>query len=137
MRTPESLLDEVEMLHTRYGIREIFDDTGTFPCGEWLHEFCNGMVERDLAFKIRIGCNMRFGALKEEDYKLMGKAGFRFILYGLESANQNTLDRLAERHDKRDGMGDVQVGEEIRDGSSSHNHDGLSMGDLRRREKNR
>lgn len=93
-RTPESLLDEVEMLYKRYGIREIFDDTGTFPAGAWLKGFANGMVERDLAFKIRIGCNMRFGALKEEDYKLMGKAGFRFILYGLESANQKTLDRL-------------------------------------------
>ena len=61
------------MLHKRYGIREIFDDTGTFPCGTWLTEFCNGMVERDLAYKIRIGCNMRFGALKEEDYKLDGE----------------------------------------------------------------
>ncbi len=94
VRTPESLLDEVEMLYKKYGIREIFDDTGTFPAGSWLIQFCNGMIERDLAFKIRIGCNMRFGALKEDDYKLMGKAGFRFILYGLESANQKTLDRL-------------------------------------------
>ena len=94
VRTPESLLDEVEMLHKRYGIREIFDDTGTFPAGAWLREFCSGMIERDLAFRIRIGCNMRFGALKQEDYRLMGKAGFRFILYGLESANQETLDRL-------------------------------------------
>ena len=74
--------------------REIFDDTGTFPAGQWLHTFCQGMVDRDLAFKIRIGCNMRFGALKEREYSLMGKAGFRFILYGLESANQKTLDRL-------------------------------------------
>lgn len=93
-RSPESLLDEVEMLHKRYGIREVFDDTGTFPAGNWLTTFCEGMVERDLAFKIRIGCNMRFGALKEADYERMGRAGFRFILYGLESANQNTLDKL-------------------------------------------
>jgi len=94
MRRPESLVDEIEMLHTRYGIREVFDDTGTFPCGYWLREFCNGIIERSLAFKVRIGCNMRFGVLKEDDYRLMGKAGFRFILYGLESANQKTLNRL-------------------------------------------
>jgi radical SAM superfamily enzyme YgiQ (UPF0313 family) len=37
---------------------------------------------------------MRFGLLTQEHYVLMGKAGFRFILYGLESANQKTLDRL-------------------------------------------
>lgn len=94
MRTPESLLDEVEMLHKRYGMKEVFDDTGTFPAGVWLRDFCAGMIERGLASKVKIGCNMRFGALREEDYKLMGRAGFRFILYGLESANQGTLDRL-------------------------------------------
>lgn len=94
VRSPQSLLDEVEMLHRRYGIREIFDDTGTFPGGSWLREFCHGLIDRDLAFKVKMGCNMRFGALKEEDYRLMGEAGFRFILYGLESANQKTLDRL-------------------------------------------
>ena len=37
---------------------------------------------------------MRLKALNQDEYNLMGKAGFRFILYGLESANQNTLDRI-------------------------------------------
>jgi radical SAM superfamily enzyme YgiQ (UPF0313 family) len=37
---------------------------------------------------------MRVNALKEEDYALMGRAGFRFLLVGMESANQKTLDRL-------------------------------------------
>ncbi|HDQ25924.1 MAG TPA: B12-binding domain-containing radical SAM protein, partial [bacterium] len=32
-RTPESLLAEIDMLRKKYGIREIFDDTGTFPRG--------------------------------------------------------------------------------------------------------
>jgi radical SAM superfamily enzyme YgiQ (UPF0313 family) len=37
---------------------------------------------------------MRFGALTEDDYKLMKSAGFRLLLFGLESANQATLDRI-------------------------------------------
>jgi len=37
---------------------------------------------------------MRFGALNQEQYNLMGKANFRFILYGLESSNQDTLDHI-------------------------------------------
>ena len=38
---------------------------------------------------------MRFNSsLSQEDYNLMAKAGFRFLLYGLESANQKTLNRL-------------------------------------------
>lgn len=37
---------------------------------------------------------MRFNALKQEDYRLMKKAGFRLLKFGLESANQKTLDKL-------------------------------------------
>ena len=37
---------------------------------------------------------MRLNALTSEYYELMGKANFRFILYGMESANQYTLDKL-------------------------------------------
>ncbi len=92
-KSPEELLDEVGHI-VDMGIKEIFDDTGTFPVGPWLKKFCEGMIERGYSKKIKIGCNMRFGALSEEEYMLMGKAGFRFILYGFESANQKTLDML-------------------------------------------
>jgi radical SAM superfamily enzyme YgiQ (UPF0313 family) len=37
---------------------------------------------------------MRFGALSAEEFKLMKKANFRLLLFGLESANQSTLDRI-------------------------------------------
>lgn len=94
VRRPESYLDEVEMLVDKYGVKEIFDDTGTFPVGLWLKKFCQGMIERGLNKEVFIGCNMRFGALSSDEYKMMKKAGFRFILYGLESANQKTLDML-------------------------------------------
>jgi radical SAM superfamily enzyme YgiQ (UPF0313 family) len=52
------------------------------------------MIERGYNKKIQISCNMRFGALKREDYRLMRKAGFRMLLFGIESGNQATLDRL-------------------------------------------
>ncbi|MBI9030483.1 radical SAM protein [bacterium] len=93
-RSPESLLDEIGMLIEQYGVKSIMDDTGTFPVGQWLRTFCTGMIERGYNKKVEIHCNMRVNALTEEDYKLMGKAGFRFLLVGMESANQQTLDRL-------------------------------------------
>ncbi len=93
-RTPESLLDEIGKLIEKYRVREVFDDTGTFPTGKWLEKFCNGMIERGYNEKIYLSCNMRFGVLKQEHYDLMRKAGFRMLLFGLESANQGTLDRL-------------------------------------------
>jgi len=93
-RKPENVLDEIGELIEKYQVKEIMDDTGTFPVGEWLREFCLGMIKRGYNKKIYFDCNMRFGVLTKEDYELMAKAGFRFLLYGLESANQETVDRL-------------------------------------------
>jgi radical SAM superfamily enzyme YgiQ (UPF0313 family) len=75
-------------------VREIMDDTGSFPIAEWLKIFCEGVIKRGYNKKIYLDCNMRFGALSLEDYLLMKKANFRLLLFGLESANQNTLNRL-------------------------------------------
>jgi len=94
VRGVENVLDEIGQLIKKYGVREIMDDTGTFPVGEWLRQFCRGMIKRGYNKKINFDCNMRFGALKKDDYCLMAKAGFRFLLYGLESASQKTIDRL-------------------------------------------
>ncbi|HEX8923200.1 MAG TPA: radical SAM protein [Patescibacteria group bacterium] len=88
------MIREVENLVNNYGIKEIFDDTGTLPTGIWLKKFCGELISRGLNKKVTIGCNMRFAALNQEQYDLMAKAGFRFILYGLESSNQVTLDRI-------------------------------------------
>jgi len=88
------MLDEIGMLIEKYHVREIMDDAGTFPIGPWLRQFCEGMIERGYNKKIRLDCNMRLKGLNQEEYNLMRKAGFRFILYGLESANQKTLDRI-------------------------------------------
>ena len=93
-RDVENVLAEIGMLIERHKIREIMDDTGTFPKGDWLRDFCKGMINRGYHKKIYLDCNMRFGALNYEDFCLMRKANFRLLLFGLESANQNTLDRI-------------------------------------------
>jgi radical SAM superfamily enzyme YgiQ (UPF0313 family) len=91
----EKALNEVGYLIEKYKIKEIMDDSGSFPTGDWLREFCQGMIKRGYHEKVRMNCNMRFNdGLDQKDYQLMGKAGFRFILYGLESASQETLDKI-------------------------------------------
>ena len=88
-------LNEIGHIIDNYPIKEIMDDSGTFPNGNWLREFCNGMINRGYNKRARINCNMRFNSgLSKQDYELMGKAGFRFLLYGLESVNQKTLDKI-------------------------------------------
>jgi radical SAM superfamily enzyme YgiQ (UPF0313 family) len=96
MRDPIDVVNEIGQLIEKYGIREIMDDAGSFPVGEWLTTFCNEMIARGYHKRVRIDCNMRFGRLTEADFRLMRKAGFRLVLFGLESANQSTLDRLVK-----------------------------------------
>jgi len=94
IRKPELLVDEIGMLIDNYDVKEVFDDTGSFPVGSWLRRFCELMIEHGYNDEVYFSCNMRFGILTFEDYKFMKKAGFRMLLFGLESANQRTLDLL-------------------------------------------
>lgn len=83
-----SVLDVHEELKSikDLGFKEVFDDSGTFPVGEWLEEFL-GMENPGLV----MGCNMR---MIEAPYRRMKRWGFRMMLFGIESANQKTLDRI-------------------------------------------
>jgi radical SAM superfamily enzyme YgiQ (UPF0313 family) len=94
VRSVKNVLDEIGLLIKNYNIKEIFDDSGTLNVGKWLEDLCYGLIERGYSKKIKYSCNMRFNALKLEDYKLMKKANFRLLKFGLESANQKTLDKL-------------------------------------------
>lgn len=93
-RSVEKALDEVGSL-IKLGVKEIMEDSGTLPVGKWLEDFCEGLIERDYNKKVVLDCNMRLNAIKNPKiWKLMKKAGFRMILFGLESINQKTLDKI-------------------------------------------
>ncbi len=97
-------IKEIENLVYNFKVKEIFDDSGTLSVGPWLKELCQELINRGLNKKVKIGCNMRFGALSLKEYQLMYKAGFRFILYGLESANQKTLDFVNKNEKTSDAL---------------------------------
>ena len=94
VQSVDRLLDDIENNLIPLWVKEIFDDSGSFPAWERLLTFCKWMIERWLHKKITFSCNMRFGTLSKEHYVLMAKANFRYVLYGVESANQKTLDMI-------------------------------------------
>ena len=98
VRTVDHVLTEIEDC-IGLGFRELFDDAGTIPINDWLHEFCEKMIKSGFNKRVRIGCNLK--PIKQ-DFKLMREAGFRFILVGVESANQETINRIqkGQRCDK-------------------------------------
>lgn len=90
VRSVDHVLEEIDDLIAN-GYKEVFDDSGTFPMAAWLEEFCTKMIKSRRNKKIVFGCNLK--PIKA-DFKLMKEAGFRFVLVGVESANQETLDRI-------------------------------------------
>lgn len=97
VRDVDNVLNEIGQLIEKYRVREIMDDTGTLPVGDWLREFCYGIIKRGYNKKIYLDCNFRFGSASFDEYKLMKKAGYRLLLFGLESANQKTLDKINKK----------------------------------------
>lgn len=96
-RKPDNLLDEIGYLIDEFGAREIFDDSGTFPGGNWLRTFCEGMIERGYNREILFSCNLRFDYMVDPKVpKLMKRAGFRKVKSGLESANDETLIKIGK-----------------------------------------
>lgn len=97
MMPVERSLHEYETLINKYGVREIFDDSGVWYRGADARRFASGIIDRGLHKKgCYFGINSRFEYLDEETLKLMGKANFRFILLGLEAADEETLHRLSK-----------------------------------------
>lgn len=92
--SPERLATEMEFLISRYGAREIFDDTGALPTGNWLIRLCNEMIDRKINEKVIFDCNFRFDYFTPRNCELMKKAGFRKLILGIESASERTIDIL-------------------------------------------
>jgi len=89
-RSVSSMIQELGDLWMS-GMNEVFDDSATFPDGEWLKEFCEEKIESGIK-DLHFSCNMRIDS--DVDFDLMKRAGFRMVLFGIESANQKTLDKL-------------------------------------------
>ena len=96
LRSVDHVIEEIDDL-IAHGYKEVFDDSGTFPVGAWLEEFCQKMQSRKK--HIMIGCNMKPIKL---DYKMMANAGFKFMLVGIESANQRTVDKIQKGQKSED-----------------------------------
>lgn len=100
-RSPNNIVDEVEMLNNHYGINEVFfqDDTMNVD-GDWFYNVCNeiirrkqqGRIKKNMAFKAPFRVNSRL--LDESLLAKAKEAGFWIIFYGVESGNQRVLDTI-------------------------------------------
>ncbi|MFQ5716034.1 MAG: B12-binding domain-containing radical SAM protein [Nitrospinales bacterium] len=92
-RSPKSIIDEVQECTEKYGVKNFLLASETFTYNKkWALEICNEILDRNL--KISWNCNTRADRIDEELVEWMKRAGCHAIAMGLESGNQDTLDRM-------------------------------------------
>ncbi|MEM3069011.1 MAG: radical SAM protein [Nitrososphaerales archaeon] len=89
-RSPENILEELEMLYHQ-GFRQIIFVDDNFALNQKrVIELCNLMKKNKI--DMDWVCDARVDCISMDALRAMAKAGCRIIYYGMESANQRILD---------------------------------------------
>lgn len=92
-RSPKCVVDEIEFLIKNYKVKEIkfYDDLFTKD-KKRVFEICNEILKRKI--DISWSCSARVDSVTLELLKIMKKAGCWQIDYGIESGNQEVLNKM-------------------------------------------
>jgi len=95
-RSAEKIIEEIELLQKKYGVKEIqfYDDTFTANRLN-LKKFCNLILEKKL--KISWCCFSRVDTVDKETLALMKKAHCHQVMFGVESADQTILNNINKK----------------------------------------
>lgn len=92
-RSVESIIGELKECVERYGIREFLFHGDTFTINKrWLLNLCQAIIDAKL--DIRWGCNSRVDTMDDERAAAMKAAGCWVVAFGIESGNQDMLNRM-------------------------------------------
>ena len=90
------VVDEMEHLIYRYGVRKIFFHDDTFNLGiERVKRICTEIMDRKL--RVRWGVSCRVVPVSQEMIDVMVEAGCRHICWGVESGSEQMLRRINKK----------------------------------------
>jgi radical SAM superfamily enzyme YgiQ (UPF0313 family) len=94
-RSVKNVIDEIEMLIKRFGVREIHlsDDNFTL-IRKHVEDFCNGLKERKINISWQCPNGVRVDTLDIKLLKKMKESGCYALGLGIESGNRNILKRI-------------------------------------------
>jgi len=96
LRSPKNVVDEIEFIIKEYGIKEIFDETDEFNGNKkWAKEVCDEIIKRNLGIAWK--AQMRVDNIDSELVAKLKQSGFWMGLFGLESANDRTLEGIDKK----------------------------------------
>ncbi len=107
-RSIPNVLEEIELLYNRYGIRKIrFDDYDFLLKKQRAVTLCNAFIKKHL--KIRWECTTRPDAVDGKLLRLMRLAGCRTIHFGLESGSPRILKTLGKPLDIKKAVKNIRL----------------------------
>jgi radical SAM superfamily enzyme YgiQ (UPF0313 family) len=96
-REPSQVLDEVQEVVERFGVRRIMFQDQIFTLDrKHTTAVCQGLIERGLAAKIEWRCQTRLNGMKNELLKLMHDAGCAEIYTGLETGSDTIQGEISK-----------------------------------------
>ena len=95
-RSVDSILAEIHEIVDRYGIKNLYFVDDLFAADKRrLIEFTQRVIEEEL--DIRWQCLARVDRIDQESLQQMQRAGCREIHYGIESGNQEMIDKIGKQ----------------------------------------
>ncbi|MFQ6102696.1 MAG: B12-binding domain-containing radical SAM protein [Candidatus Glassbacteria bacterium] len=99
-RSPENVLDEIQLLQKNYDITDIhFEDLTIGSDRKWLIRFCEGIEERGMNFTWQIPNGTRSEQLSLELLSMMKRSGCTNITYAPESGSSRVLNLVDKELD--------------------------------------
>ncbi|MBI5182952.1 MAG: B12-binding domain-containing radical SAM protein [Nitrospinae bacterium] len=88
----EKVLDQIEYIVSRYGIRRIsFLDDNFVANPKRVKDICKGFKERGINIEFR--CDMRIDAIEDSIIEEMAETGLKIIFTGVETGSSKILDK--------------------------------------------
>lgn len=96
-RSASSVLDEIELLVRKHGIREVhFEDDNIALKADRLVEICEGIIDRRLDISWKCPHGIYAGHLDAETMRLMKRSGCYSLSFGVESGDDEILARAGK-----------------------------------------
>lgn len=94
----ERIKEQIDYLMQEWGIRILYFQDDTFTANRKLvHAICDYLIEKGYHQRLEIMVSSRVDTVNPETLRKMRQAGVRWICFGVESGDQQILDRMGKK----------------------------------------
>jgi anaerobic magnesium-protoporphyrin IX monomethyl ester cyclase len=103
MRSPAAVVDEIDLLYSRYGVKTIKIIDEMFVLNDaHVTAICEGLARKPYAAELNIWAYARVDTVKAERLELLRSAGIRWLALGIESGSEHVRDGAEKSFDEED-----------------------------------